>query len=246
MRSQLSNDVIAAQVIGTTAGIAILLSFIVLFTDASSGEKLAALAAIGGGLIGAAGTAAAVYLTLKGQRRDDVEKVEEALQVEVAEFARLAVEYLKLSQAIEDQVDQVQIPMRDLPVLMYMPEPTIYSATADRISRLEYGSLLVAFHMRITEATAMARTTAASARPMIPQGRVVVVSEPMTNPESGKTLGTAWSDVCQLAVTLLRKDPNSRLLVGKLIEARLSDLDAALARSKGRYDDIGQPGSETK
>ena len=44
------------------------------------------------------------------------------------------------------------VPVRDLPALMVMPEPIVYKATADRISRLPYGQLFVAFYGRIAEA----------------------------------------------------------------------------------------------
>jgi hypothetical protein len=44
--------------------------------------------------------------------------------------------------------------------LMTMPEPVVYKATADRISRLSFGSIFVAFHARIAEVFNMGRIDA--------------------------------------------------------------------------------------
>ena len=55
-----------------------------------------------------------------------------------AEFGRLALALLGVCDLILDQ--QARVPMRDLPVIMAMPEAVVYKATADRISRLPYGA----------------------------------------------------------------------------------------------------------
>src|SRR6202034_1328987 len=102
------------------------------------------------GFIGAAGTALAVYLTLASQRRDEAEKVEGALLAEVSEHARLAHGLLALCEMV--LLEGYEIPLRDLPSLMYMPDATVFKATADRISRLAYGPLFVVLHSRIAEA----------------------------------------------------------------------------------------------
>jgi len=52
----------------------------------SAGDRLAAAGGVLGGLLGAVGAALAVYLTLDAQRRDEAEKVEAALRMEVAEL----------------------------------------------------------------------------------------------------------------------------------------------------------------
>jgi hypothetical protein len=84
---------------------------------------------------GRRGAALAVYLTIDGQRRDEAQKVEAALRMEVAEFGRLApLPLYLLSQRVI--AEHAKIPARDLPVLVAMPEAIVYRETADRISRL--------------------------------------------------------------------------------------------------------------
>jgi hypothetical protein len=106
-----------------------------IFPAVANGEQLNAVAAILRGLIGAGGAALAVYLTIDGQRRDEAQKVEAALRMEVAEFGRLApLPLYLLSQRVI--AEHAKIPARDLPVLVAMPEAIVYRETADRISRL--------------------------------------------------------------------------------------------------------------
>jgi len=200
------------------------------------GERLDPIAAVAGGLIGAFGAAAAVYLTLAGQRQDDAEKVEAALRAEVAEFCRLALGLLRVSQKIE--AGTVKIPMQDLPPLMTLPEAVVYRATADRISRLEYGPLLVTFHARISEAAAAAQISAASARPVHHEG--MAPTEPFATKEKGKLFGAGWFDVCEVGQSLLRRDPASRALAEASAMSVLSDLDKDLPPFKDRYRKVAQ------
>jgi hypothetical protein len=141
----------ATFTVGTLAAFASL-----LMRDGSVGDRLAATAAVLGGLIGAAGAAFAVYLTLISQRADEAEKVEASLRAEVAEFARLTVAPL-------DILTRLVIPgirpmhLQDIPTVVTMPDPVVFRATADRLARLPYGPLLVTFHMRIAEAQQLVR-----------------------------------------------------------------------------------------
>src|SRR5881227_2551642 len=106
---------------GTVALIALAATIDIVITlfpraHAVPNEQLAAGATLLGGLIGAAGTAFAVYLTLASQRRDEAEKVEAALRTEVSEFARLVVGALKPCESAI--AGQYKIPLRDLPALV--------------------------------------------------------------------------------------------------------------------------------
>ena len=159
-----------AGVVSVTAFAVALGIVVTLFPHARSipGDQVAAGATVLGGLIGAAGTAFAVYLTLVSQRRDEAEKVEAALRTEVSEFGRLAVGALAPCESVI--TGEYKIPLRDLPALVAMPDPVVYRATADRISRLPYGSLLVTFHARIAESVQMATILAVTARPVINPG----------------------------------------------------------------------------
>jgi len=186
-----------------------------------SGEQLSALATILGGIIAAAGTAVAVYLTLASQRRDDARKIEASLRQEVAEFGRLA--YAQFEVFKEAQSGKSQIPVRDLPALMAMPEPIVYKATADRIARLPYGALFVVFHARIAEVVSMA-TVYATAHPSRPETRPT--PERFVDATTAETLAAGWGDICEIARTLLRRESTASSLTEATIASTLADLDS--------------------
>ena len=111
------------------------------FFGVSPGEALSALANILGGIIGALGAALAVYLTLKGQRKDarrqqedERQRTSSAINREVAEFSRLAIGHLEICEHMHSGT--TMIPARDLPAIMKLPEPIIYAGNADNIGRL--------------------------------------------------------------------------------------------------------------
>ena len=208
-----------------------------LFPGAKASDQLAAAAALMGGFIGALGTAFAVYLTLASQRNDEAEKVESALRMEVSEFARLAYgQYGAMELAL---TQGYQIPLRDLPTLTYMPDAVVFRSTADRISRLAYGSLLVVMHARIAEAMQMVRIyAAAGAQPSpVPSGlgrlgaaQVIAANLATLDNEKATTLATAWFDVCEIARTILRRDPAGFRIAETSVAEVLKDLDALHAR----------------
>lgn len=223
MRKERPDAAIAAIVVSGTIAAAVVVYLISLLAEASSGEQLAAVAAIVGGLIGAAGTALAVYLTLASQRRDEAEKVEAALLMEVAEFGRLAAGALAPFEGVLKKEYVDVIPLRDLPVLTALPEPVVYKATADRISRLPYGTLFVSFHARIAEARQFATLLAITARPEIREGAPPV--DRMLDERVARTLLIGWYDICTIAQSILRKQVNARQLAAAAIGAALAELD---------------------
>jgi hypothetical protein len=204
-----------------------------IFPAVSAGEGLNAVAAILGGLIGATGAALAVYLTLDGQRRDEAQKVEAALRMEVAEFGRLALAPLYVL-AERVMVERARIPARDLPAIVAMPEAVVYRATADRISRLAYGSLFVAFHARIAEAVSIAGAYAASTRPVLREGSTERIDpmERMIDEAIAGTLATPWLDVCDLACTILRPENATPQIATAIISRCLSNLDTGRTRAR--------------
>ena len=217
-----------AGVVSVTAFAVALGIVVTLFPHARSipGDQVAAGATVLGGLIGAAGTAFAVYLTLVSQRRDEAEKVEAALRTEVSEFGRLAVGALAPCESVI--TGEYKIPLRDLPALVAMPDPVVYRATADRISRLPYGSLLVTFHARIAESVQMATILAVTARPVINPGGPP--TEPLLDDAKARTLATGWLDICNIAQTILRKKAGAEELVDAAIAATLTEVDETLKR----------------
>jgi hypothetical protein len=201
----------------------------------SEGDQLTAAAAILGGIIGAFGTALAVYLALAAQRADEAQKVEAALRIEVSEMARLALGNLGVCEMVLTQ--GFQIPLRDLPTVMAMPDVPVFKATADRLSRLAYGALIVVMHARIAEALQMIALYAfeASSTPTGGPARLAelehaVAAHRALDAEKARTLATAWSDVCSVARSILARDPSAFELPERAVAEVLTDLETARTR----------------
>jgi len=199
------------------------------------GDQLTAAAAILGGIIGAFGTALAVYLALAAQRADEAQKVEAALRIEVSEMARLALGNLEVCEMVLTQGHQ--IPLRDLPMVMTMPDAPVFEATADRLSRLAYGALIVVMHARIAETLQMVAlyTFEASSPPIGEPARLAelahaVVAHRVLDAEKARTLATAWSDVCDVARAILARDPSAFELPERAVAEVLTDLETARTR----------------
>lgn len=205
-----------------------------LYPRAAPSDQLTAMAVLLGGFIGAGGTAVAVYLTLAAQRRDEAQKVEAALRIEVAELGRRAHAALEVCESVMSS--QAEVPVRDLPVLIAMPEAIVFKATADRVSRLTYGQLLVVLYARVTEVLQMVAIYAtAKPLPFIPDDRIagmVAAGEAhrMLTKEQAKTLATGWFDICEIVRSILIRDPNSFALAESVVAEILSDLEADRVR----------------
>ena len=194
-----------------------------LHRDGSLGDRLAASAGVLGGVIGAAGAALAVYLTLIAQRKDEAEKVEASLRAEVTEFTRLAIGPLQILTRLV-LPGQRPLLLQDLPTLMAMPDPVVFKATADRVSRLPYGALLVTFYVRIAEINQMANIYSLSVSKSFADIRLPVNA----TGEQARTLATAWYDVCTIARTILRAEPSAPQLINTGLAQTLSSLNEVL------------------
>ncbi len=117
---------------------------------------LGAAASAFSGIVGAAGAAIAVYLTLAGQRREDRQRIHAALVREIIEFARVAVGHLETCENIRAGV--IKMPVPKLSQAMQMPSPIIYPAVADKIGLLKSPQHVVAFYMRIKEIDIITQT----------------------------------------------------------------------------------------
>ncbi len=188
----------------------------------SAGDRLAAVGGVLGGLLGALGTFLAVYLTLDAQRRDDAEKVEAALRMEMAEFARILWGLVQISGQIATK--KTSIPVTDLPTLFTMPEAIVYRATADRISRLRYGELFVSFHARIAEVKSMVQIYAATLPAARRATHAAQIPLPCT-PDMAQTIGTGLLDICEMARVILLRHPSAPALAQESIRRSLSELE---------------------
>jgi hypothetical protein len=208
-----------------------------MFPGAPQADRLTAAAALLGGFIGAAGTALAVYLTLASQRSDEAQKVEAALRIEVSELARLAHGLLGVCELVLTK--GYEVPLRDLPTLMSMPDAPVFKATADRISRVAYGPLVVVLHARIAEALQMVRIYAAAPPPpdvspalaaRMPVSLDALQARRLLDKDKAKTLATAWFDVCEVALTILTRDPSGFEIAEASVAEVIKDLEAVRTR----------------
>jgi hypothetical protein len=62
-----------------------------------------ALGSVIGGIIAALGAALAVYLTLRGQRQDEAEKISTGIVMEVAQLAKFPLEQLATCRLIHEE-----------------------------------------------------------------------------------------------------------------------------------------------
>lgn len=196
------------------------------FFGVNPGEALSALANILGGIIGALGAALAVYLTLKGQRKDarrqqedERQRTSSAINREVAEFSRLAIGHLEICEHMHSGT--TMIPARDLPAIMKLPEPIIYAGNADNIGRLANAQTVVGFFTRIHEVESLTRIAAQSFGPMpLDQSNLA-------------TLAQAWMHICQLGrAVLVSRLPRSESDFDTQIRTTLvADINKILARA---------------
>ena len=139
--------------IGLFISVGILSGFFASLFDSRSGEIAAALGSVVGGIIGALGAALAVYLTLQGQRQEEINKVSSAIISEVAELCKAPMGQLGACFLIKSS--EMRVPTPHIKYLFNTPEPVIFPAVADRISRLPRPTLVVTFYMQLAETRGM-------------------------------------------------------------------------------------------
>jgi len=121
--------------------------------DSRAGEVASALGSLAGGAIGALGAAAAVYLTLTVQRRDETAKILLAIAMEVAQLAKFPRD--QLDNCISIYTGQFSGCTRAaFPAMMATPMPTVYPALSEKISRHPDIAAVVAFYIGLQETRA--------------------------------------------------------------------------------------------
>ncbi len=185
-RSQQNTPLTVALVIGVCA----LCGFLAALMGSRSGEIAGALGAVVGGTIGALGAALAVYLTLRGQREDEAEKISTAIIVEVAQLAKFPIEQLATCRSIYS--GNFSPPREQLLTLMQTPEPTLYQAAAERISRVHRPIPVIAFYMGLAETQATVKVV--MARPG---------ENPLLTPIDVEGIGVLLVSQCMLARQIL-------------------------------------------
>jgi hypothetical protein len=139
--------------VGLFIGVGVLCGFFTSLFDSRSGEVAAALGSVVGGIVGAMGAALAVYLTLRGQRQEEIAKVSSAVLSEISELCKAPMGQLGACFLI--QTGELRVPTAHIKYLFNTPSPVIFPAVADRISRLPRPTLVVTFYMQLAETRGM-------------------------------------------------------------------------------------------
>jgi len=197
------------------------------FFGVNPGEALGALGSVFGGIIGALGAAAAVFLTLSRQRKDERERISNALRTEVMEFCRLAVGHLETCENINS--GRVSIAKTDFPFVMDMPKPIIYPATADRIGRLHAPHRVVTFYARIGEIERLTKLIATEPTGVQPYVKNV------------KLIAHAWMGVCRVGKWFIEETPVEANFSRQAKEHILREIDAALSKAGETFPERSEP-----
>jgi hypothetical protein len=212
--------------VGLLIGIGILCSFFTSLLDARAGEVAGALGAVVGGTIGAMGAALAVYLTLRGQREEEISKVSSAVLSEIAELCKSPMG--QLGACLEIQRGMA-VPSSHLKYLFATPKPVIYPAIADRVSRLPRPTLVVTFYMQQAETRGMIELITNTA----PSNEFITF-------QGVREITDLLISQCQLAHQILRTAPEQPdedpLLLAKRA-AMVTQLDGQLRLARGVYPD---------
>jgi hypothetical protein len=206
--------------------------FFASLAGSRSGEIVGALGSVVGGILGALGAALAVYLTLRGQREDETEKICTAIVAEIAQLSRFPYEQLAMCRAIAQGSFPFAIPIRDLPTFMQTPSPTLYLSAAEQISRVHRPTLVIAFYIGLAETDKCVSVIVKT-----PTGQIFLT------PHHVSGLGTLLVNQCYLARQILADAPVPRGREGELVRAMLSefiqrlDLEIKLSQSVFRSNE---------
>jgi hypothetical protein len=119
------------------------------YSNISFGEIVGAAGSVIGGIIGALGSAAAVFLMLRAQRHDEIERVSDAVLSEVVELCKSPIGQLNACAQI--QLGTLSPPLSELRNLFTAPSPIVFPAVANMVSRLPWANLAVTFYMQLQE-----------------------------------------------------------------------------------------------
>lgn len=220
------NNALVAVGFGISA--VIVAGFLAALMDSKAGEIAEALGAVIGGAIGAGGAAVAVYIMLAGQRADDTEIVSAAVLAEVAELCKFPIGQLGACFVI--QGGGLDAPKSSLPALMHTPEPIIFPAVADRVSRLSSATLVVSFYSRLSETRGLIE--------------IIVLAPPAAEKLAAhhvQGLADLLISQCQVAKMILESVETDKIKETALVRARrlhmLKQIDEQLASAREIFPD---------
>jgi hypothetical protein len=207
---------------------ALICAFFTALLGASVGEVATALGSVVGGIIGALGAAAAVYLTLKVQRDDETEKVCTAIITEIAQFAKFPAGQLETCRVV---TQGLQLPRAGLGSFMQTPTPTIYPNAAAAVSRLPRPSLVISFYLGLAETEKTVRVILTTPSPNI-----------FLTPIDVQGLGVLLREQCFIARQILSQSTVPPVRDAdfhrQMIEGIVTMLDAELAAAQGVFPTV--------
>jgi hypothetical protein len=216
--------------IGLTLGFAVLLLawFIADLLDSKAGERVGALGAVVGGIIGAGGAVFAVYLAITGQRKEDMAKVRAAVRTEVTTYSKYLIGTLEVCKQIATQA--AKIPTVDAEYIgKNLVDPVIYPAVADRAGLLRRPQATIEFYMRIAETKSnLSAIYRKDAR--LTQGQADMTH---VQPSHAEIVADSLITALQLARHIVADDDPTRTEMDISIQkAMLADIDEALVSAK--------------
>jgi hypothetical protein len=216
---------------GTFFGILLLWWFAIDLWHSKSGERVSALGAVVGGIIGAGGAVFAVYIAITRQKNEDTAKVRAAVRTEVTTYSKYVIGTLEICEAIA--TSGLQIPMAEATYIgKNLIEPVIYSAVADRVALLERPQTTVEFYMRIAEAKSNLDVMRMKA------SGLTLAQSSMTNvqPSNAAVVADSLITALQLAHSIITQADPTRTALDEMVQKiALEDIGRAMTSARNAF-----------
>jgi hypothetical protein len=172
-----------------------------------SGALAGALGSLIGGIVGAGGAVWAVFLMLSRQRREETEKVADAVRTEVTTLVKYIVGSVKVCQGIANGTRRVPRQAAQYIVKNLLSDPVVYPAVADRVGLLPYPQAITEFYMRLSEAKSMVEALRTKIDP--PGITYSAPSVEYVTPEFAATVADSLCTALQIARPIVGNEGNS-------------------------------------
>jgi hypothetical protein len=217
--------------LGTFFGVLLLWWFAVDLWNSKPGERVAALGAVVGGIVGAGGAIFAVYAAITRQRNEDTAKVRAAVRTEVTTYSKYVIGTLEVCEGIAKGI--VQIPMAQATYIgKNLIDPVIYTAVADRIALLQRPQVTVEFYMRVAEAKSNLDVM------RMKVSGLTQIQSSMTNvqPDNAAVVADSLITALQLAHSIIAQVDPTRTEMDKMVQKIvLEDIDRAMVSARSTF-----------
>jgi hypothetical protein len=191
----------------------------------NAGEIAGAIGSVLGGIVGAGGAVAAVYLLIGKQRREDAARIRDAIYIEIIAFSKMATAALQICEHV--QGGKIVIAKKNARSIMMHVDPIIYKAVADRIGLLPQPQGVVEFYMRVLE---------------VQEGLRVIVQGPDDDnapvpAANAETIAKSLITACKLARSIILHVPGSSV-DERISQITLTNIEAALESAKRHFPNV--------